>query len=409
MVFPHQIKILMFGWEFPPFNSGGLGVVCKYLTEALVKEGIKISFVLPQKLPLHSPFFKIIFAGLPFQVKAIDSILSPYLSSSSYQDLIKEQKGKAVYRPDLIGEVMRYAQKAKKIALSENFDIVHAHDWLSFPAGWEAKIVSGKPLIVHIHATEFDRTDGHNLNQEIYEIEKEGFQRADLIIAVSNFTKNKVIEHYGISPEKIKVVHNSINYDDFFQPEKDVLNLKIRDKKVVLFVGRITLQKGPDYFIRAAKRVLEKNSNVLFVIAGSGDMERQIIEEVAQLGIGDRVLFAGFLRGENLKRIYQMANLYVLSSVSEPFGLTPLEALANETPVLISKQSGVKEVLSHCLKVDFWDIEEMANKILAVLEYPALYQCLKEEGSNQVKKFNWQDSAKKINEIYKEVLSPSTL
>ncbi len=400
----------MFGWEFPPFNSGGLGVVCKYLIKALSNQGIKITFVLPKKLDCQSSFCKIIFADVPLKIKikGINSLLLPYITSITYRDLFQNNKEQSIYSPDLFGEVLRYGQEARKIALSEDFDIIHAHDWLSFPAGLESKKVSGKPLIVHVHATEFDRTGGNNVNQRVYEIEKQSFSEADKVIAVSNFTKNKVVQHYGVEPEKIEVVYNALEQEDFPRPKEkkgDLEGLKKAGKKIVLFVGRITIQKGPDYFLRAAKKVLEKNPNVLFVIAGAGDMEIQIIETAAWLGIADKVLFAGFLRGEALARAYQMADLYVLPSVSEPFGLTPLEALFNQTPVLISKQSGVSEVLSHCLKVDFWDIEEMANKILAVLEYPELYESLKENGSQEAKRFSWQDSAQKCIEIYDQLLS----
>ena len=305
----------------------------------------------------------------------------------------------------MIEEVLRYGHLATAIALEEDFDVIHAHDWLSFLAGIKAKKATGKPLVVHIHATEFDRTGGGNVNQQVYEIEKQGFEEADKIIAVSNFTKNKIIEHYGINPEKIIIVHNGVAQIDTSSIKNSLNGLKRTGQKAVLFLGRITIQKGADYFLKAAKKVLEKNPNVFFMVGGTGDMERQIIEEAAAMGISDKVLFLGFVKDKDKAEIYQMADLYILPSVSEPFGLTPLEALSCGTPVLISRQSGVSEVLSHCLKVDFWDIDQMANKILAVLEHSELKEELQNNGGQEVQKFNWVDSAQKCIYVYKEVLN----
>jgi glycosyltransferase involved in cell wall biosynthesis len=404
----HQLKILMFGWEFPPHNSGGLGVACKGLANAIVKQGATISFVLPKKMNCDNSPFKFIFPdnnsdGL--EIKNIDSLLSAYVTSESYQKLLKNNKENGIYGYDLFNEVRRYGQEARKIALKEKFDIIHAHDWLSIPAGIEAKKVSNKPLIVQVHATEFDRTGGNNVNQQVYEIEKQGLSMADKIITVSKFTKKKVVRHYHINPEKIEVVYNAIKQEPFISPKRNFQSLKKGNKKIVLFLGRITLQKGPDYFLRTAKKVLERNSDVFFIVAGSGDMKFQMIEESASLGIADKVLFTDFLRGEDLISAYQSADLFVMPSVSEPFGLTPLESLLQKTPVLISKQSGVSEILSHSLKADFWDIDEMANKILSVLKYPALCQCLSENGNKEVKEISWQDSAIKCLKIYNQVLA----
>lgn len=416
-----ELKILMFGWEFPPFYSGGLGVACKGLVKALCGLKTKVIFVLPKKidnifLEADPFFYKFIFAdefknlNTNLKIKAIDSLLSPYITSQKYQHLYKEfflsGSKKNIYSPNLLEEVLRYGDRAVEISLEEEFDIIHAHDWLSFPAGIEAKKNSGKPLIAHIHATEFDRTGGLGVNQQVYEIEKQGFEAADKIIAVSKFTKNKVVEHYGINPNKITVIYNGIEQwgnDVFFK--KNFEGIKKGGQKIILFLGRITLQKGPDYFLLAAKKVLEQNPNVFFIMAGTGDMEVQIIEEAASMGIADKFLFTGFIEEDNLTELYQMADLYVLPSVSEPFGLTPLEALVRGTPVLVSKQSGVSEVLYHCLKVDFWDIDQMANKILAVLEYNELKEDLSEYGQKELWKFSWQDSAQKCLEVYKEVLN----
>ena len=401
------MNVLMFGWEFPPHNSGGLGVACEGLVRGLSQAGARVTFVLPKTLDCKSDYGKIIFADAlrsGSHAKASVSAISGYISSTQYAAFVEKYGLRHFYAADLFGEVMHYAQEAEHIALSEEFDIIHCHDWLACPAGLMAKRVSGKPLVVHVHATELDRTGGNNVDERVYNIEKEIFEQADVIIAVSNFTKNKIVRHYGIHPKKIRVVYNAIDYDDIPPFVQGIGGLKRLGKKIVLFVGRITLQKGPDYFIRAAKRVLEKNPDVIFIVAGSGDMERQIIEEAASLNIADKVLFAGFLRGDELIALYRTADLFVLSSVSEPFGIAPLEALSHGVPVLISKQSGLSEVLVNSLKVDFWDINEMANKILAVLTHKELHETLKEHGQAEVKKMNWQDQAKKCIGIYQEVL-----
>lgn len=396
----------MFGWEFPPCNSGGLGVACQGLINALTKQSVKITFVLPKKTDYQKPPCKIIFADGILKIKSVDSPLSPYITSKSYrQSLWDNDGGRNIYGLNLFEEVERYGREAGKIALCEDFDIIHAHDWLSAPAGMKAKEISGKPLILHIHATEFDRTGGNKINQKVYEIEKEGMEKADMIIANSNFTKNKIVRHYGIKPEKIKVVYNATDIPTNEQtgmPESE--RIKKSGKKIVLFAGRITLQKGPDYFLLAAQKALKHNPDILFIIAGAGDMEAQIIEEAARLDIADKVLFAGFLRGDDLIKAYRTADLYVLPSVSEPFGITPLESLSQGTPVLISKQSGVSEVLSHALKVDFWNTNEMADKILAALKHKELHQSLKENGTREARKLTWSDSARQCIDIYSETI-----
>ena len=316
-----EMKILMFGWEFPPFNSGGLGVACEGLVKTLSKEGLEVLFILPKKLECRSDFCRFVFAeefSAPrrqkgagkikgVETRAVDSLLAPYITSVAYAEIYREllsaraggEPPPLIYGSDLLGEVLRYAAEAEKIAVSEDFDIIHCHDWLCYPAGLAAKKISRKPLVVHIHATEFDRTGGHGVNSEVYRIEKAGFEGADLIVAVSHFTKDMVVRHYGVSPDKIRVVHNAVDcaeLDGDFAGE--VCGLKKAGKKIVLFLGRITLQKGPDYFLAAASRVLEIDPEVIFVIAGSGDMEIKMIERAADFGIADKVLFAGFLRGK---------------------------------------------------------------------------------------------------------------
>jgi len=394
-------KILMFGWEFPPYNSGGLGTACLGLTRALASENAYIAFVLPRKVDLSVSFAKIIFAAAA-KTEDEKKMISGYITSIEYS-LLREKLG-SFYGNTLLDEVALYASKAKDIALTENPDIIHAHDWLSFPAGLEAKHATGKPLILHVHATEFDRTGGQGVNQDVYNIEKKTMNEADGIIAVSNFTKEKIVQHYGIIPSKITVVHNGIDEADYHVLPPQLEEIKRDGKqKIVLFAGRITIQKGPEYFVQAAKKVLEYYPNVLFVVSGSGDMQQQMMIEAASLGVGDKVIFTGWLRGDDLNSLYQAADLYVMPSVSEPFGIIPLESIVNGTPVIISKQTGVSEVLSHALKVDFWDTDEMANKILGVLQNESLGETLLNESQKEIKKITWKSAAKKVLNIYKNL------
>lgn len=398
------MKVLMFGWEFPPFNSGGLGTACFGLTRGLSRKNVEVIFVLPKKVDVEADFLKFIFGDETSPNKyIINSLLDAYITSEIYAGRvsIEDAKRRAMYGASLFDEVMRYGSIGGDIARTENFDIIHAHDWLTFPAAIEAKKVSGKGLVVHIHATEFDRGGGNGVNQEVYKIEKKGMEEADVVITVSGFTKQKVMENYGIPENKIKVVHNAIDYENYALNE--IHNLK-KTHKIVLFLGRVTLQKGPDYFVYTAKKVLEHYKDVIFVVAGSGDMEKMIIKKVAELNMADKFIFAGWLRGNDTAKAYQMADLFVMPSVSEPFGLTPLESLIQGTPVLISNQSGVSEVLNHCLKTDFWDIDEMANKIVSVLRYDELKRCLSNNGRDEVKKLSWDKPAESCLDIYDEII-----
>jgi glycosyltransferase involved in cell wall biosynthesis len=341
--------------------------------------------------------------------RTIKSSLKPYMSFPQKVDTLTKTKNaqswesasgqfKAHYGNDVFEQVHRFEKSATEIASTEDFNIIHAHDWMTFPAAISSAKLTGKPSVVHIHSTEFDRS-GEHVNQAIYDIERYGMHNADKIVAVSNYTKNIVVNRYGISPDKVEVVHNGV--------EDDGIKRALVDKrdKVVLYLGRITFQKGPDYFVAAAKKVLEHMSNVKFVMAGDGDMTKRMIEYAAYLGIGHKVFFTKFLRGNDVKRVYQMADLYVMPSVSEPFGIAALEAMKNNVPILISKQSGVAETLKNALKVDFWDVTEMANKMTAVLKYQPLRQMLAENGYNEAGTFRWDKSAVKLNEIYKQVLA----
>jgi len=401
------MKVLMFGWEFPPFNSGGLGTACYGITKALSNKGVRINFVMPRDANIKEDFLNLIPTNLPkIKIKEIDTLLVSYITSQNYRRRFLEldKDIRTFYCSNLIEEVYRYAVAAESIAQSVPHDIIHSHDWMTFPAGIAAKRISGKPLIVHVHSTEFDRSAGHGVNPAVYKIEREGIEKADKVIAVSRYTKEKIIKNYNVSGSKIDVVYNAI-YKNEFSSHVDCENhFNFMGKKIVLFLGRLTLHKGPDYFLCAAKKVLERNNNVIFLIAGSGDMEHQIIEQASDMGIADKVLFTGFLRDAQLRKIYKMANLYVMPSVSEPFGITPLEAIASGTPVIVSKQSGVSEVLDHCLKVDFWDVNEMTNKILAVLENQELEECLSGNSYREIDKLRWEVSADRIMDIYNNLL-----
>jgi glycosyltransferase involved in cell wall biosynthesis len=366
-----------------------------------------VTFVLPKKLSgIEHSFLRIVFANIRnIKIRSVQTLLHPYINAELYDEYLRTAPESEIYGLNLFDEVRRYGLQARVIALEEPHDVIHAHDWLSFRAGVEAKRVSGKPLIVHVHATEFDRTAG-NPNQYIYEEERRGMHAADCIIAVSEFTKRVIVEHYGISPEKVMVVHNGIDHTEYQKTlPPALLHIRTQGKKIVLFVGRITIQKGPDYFIKVARRVLEHDPNVLFVISGAGDMEYQIIRMAADMGLGDKVVFAGFVRGEELTKLYRAADLYVMPSVSEPFGLTALEALANGTPILVSRQSGVAEVLTHALKSDFWDVDDMADKILNVMESRGLHDTLGELGAHDVEHITWESAAGKCTEIYNQIIN----
>ena len=307
------------------------------------------------------------------------------------------------YGHDLIGEVERYARFCLEACRGLKFDIIHAHDWMTYPAGlWIAR-ATGRPLVVHVHSTEFDRS-GENVNQLVYDIERRGMHGALKVITVSQLTRNVVINRYGVPARQVEVVYNGVE----FEPRKSgMTGIRSRDK-IVLYFGRITFQKGPEYFIAAAKRVLEVMDDVKFVVAGSGDMARSMIEMAAEAGIGHKVLFTGFLCGDDIQRVFGLADLYVMPSVSEPFGIAPLEAMSHDVPALISRTSGVSEVLTHALKVDFWDIDDMANKIIAVLKYPPLSQTLREHGAFEVRRITWDGAAERCEQVYASVLRGMT-
>ncbi|MBD3312260.1 glycosyltransferase [archaeon] len=378
----------MFGWEFPPHNTGGLGTACYGLTKSLSRQGVDVSFVLPRKVDVNEDFLEFLFADV-----SRASMINAY---SSFTQAGKE------YCNSLLEAVNKYADRVDALIKSLEFDVIHAHDWLTIKAGIRAKELTGKPLIMHVHATEFDRTGGNGVNQAVYNIERRGMHESDLVITVSNFTKDKIVKHYGVDPQKVVVVHNGVELPLVYR----VRQYK-KDKRIVLFLGRLTLQKGPDYFLRAARKVLYHCPKTLFLMAGKGDMMPLLIDKSIELGVSDNFIFTGYLREKDKKSVYQMADLFVMPSVSEPFGITPLESLINGTPVIISRQSGVSEVLSHCLKVDFWDVNQLTNKIVSVLNHQPLHDCLSINGCLEAAKLNWDEPAARCAEVYNNLISGS--
>ncbi len=426
------MKVLMFGWEFPPHISGGLGTACYGLTKALIKADVEILFVVPRMFGDEEPgSIRLINASdVTVDVRdevykthenkisymEIDSTLLPYATEEEYYHLVEQlesgvsleqlnlhtQKFKFMggYGKNLMEEVRRYAIVASNIARDNEFDIIHAHDWLTYLAGIEARKISGKPLVVHMHATEFDRS-GDNINNTVYSIEKAGMEAADMVIAVSHLTRNVVINRYGIDPEKVITVHNGV------EPSRDNTSVSIKrhvDEKIVTFLGRITYQKGPEYFIEAAYKVLQKDPNVRFVMAGSGDLLPVMIRRVAKLGMATKFHFTGFLKGDDVDRMFGLSDVYVMPSVSEPFGISPLEAMRSSVPVIISKQSGVAEVLNHALKVDYWDVDAMADAIYGVLCYPSMHKMFRKYGKAEVENIKWDQAGMKVKNIYKRIM-----
>lgn len=418
----------MFGWEFPPHITGGLGTACYGLVKGLAKNNVEVLFVVPKAYgDEDSSVVKIVDASEveisqeliskdDFWKKVtfmeVGSNLIPYVSPEEFkkissldildQTVLNETifrskyKFSGKYGKDLMEEVSRYAVIAAALAVKNNFDVIHAHDWLTYAAGIAAKSVSKKPLVIHVHATEFDRS-GENVNQNVFDIERKGMEAADRVITVSNYTRNIVINRYGIDESKVFTVHNAV---EFAQNGNSVSTEKAVPEKVVTFLGRITFQKGPDYFVEAANMVLKKYNNVRFVMAGSGDMLNRIIKRVAELQISDKFHFTGFLKGNDVNKMFSQSDVYVMPSVSEPFGISPLEAMRANVPVIISKQSGVAEVLNHAVKINFWDIDSMADAIYGLLNYNGLPNMFRRMGQEEVLNLKWENSAKKINEIY---------
>lgn len=390
-------RVLMFGWELPPHNSGGLGVACYGITKGLSALGVPISFAMPRKLPTSTPFMDVVTPWLPgVKFTALNSLLQAYLIKHRYQVLLSATKEKEQYGISLYEEALRFGRLAGFWAMTQKHELIHAHDWMTFPAAMQAAKHSKKPWIAHVHATEFDRTGGY-LDKRIAEIEYEGLHKADQVIAVSGYEKEMVIKHYGVPRSHIAVVHNGIDMLEF-QP-MDLRRVFPHDK-IVLFVGRLTFQKGIDYLLKAAKRVLDREPNTIFVIAGSGDMEQRLIMQAAYMGIGQRIIFTGFVTGEKLKMLYSMADLFIMPSVSEPYGLVALEAIASGTPTIISKQSGVGETLPSVFKVDFWDTDLMADQMVYLLSHPDQAREVTRKARSEAEKRSWNQAASEVLSVY---------
>lgn len=431
------MKVLMFGWEFPPHIAGGLGTACYGLTKGLAKHDVEILFVMPSASGDEDESAVTIVNASDVAVSEvwekhnrvyeflekvnflkISSNLVPYIDPQLFTTAFEQEQKKKFeeyeefkirfggkykfsgkYGASLMDEVSRYAMVAGAIAMENDFDVIHAHDWLTYAAGIAAKKVSGKPLVIHVHATEFDRS-GENVNREVFNLEKMGMMAADKIIAVSNLTRNIVIHKYGIHPDKVVTVHNAVDFNEFQQIEAN----RGVPEKIVTFLGRITYQKGPEYFIEAAAKVLKRNSNVRFVMAGNGDLLNRSIRRVAKLGIADKFHFTGFLKGNDVKKMFAYSDVYVMPSVSEPFGISPLEAMKSNVPTIISKQSGVAEVLRYAIKIDFWDIDAMADAIYGLLTYPALPAMSVRCGIEEVNALKWENAALKMKEVYMQAI-----
>jgi glycogen synthase len=458
------MKVLMFGWEFPPHISGGLGTACFGLTQSLAKEKVQVLFVVPKlhgdEPSQNTQLINASSVSIPQSIKitrtkgrepmpvaanlvtetqtetevewiTVPSTLQPYQSPSevyeqnvtirqwSYElpssysapraadeEEVEERKVNTCYSfsgtygANLYEEVNRYADVAAQIAADHTFDIIHAHDWMTYPAGIAAKRISGKPLAVHVHATEFDRS-GEQVNPYVFSIEQQGMREADCIVAVSQWTKDIIVKRYGIEENKVHVVHNGI----IPKADQKRVNGKPIGSHIVTFLGRITYQKGPQYFVEAAHKVLRKFPDAHFIVAGSGDMLPQMVERAAALKISSRFHFTGFLKGDMIDQVWSMSNVYVMPSVSEPFGIAPLEAIQSGVPVIVSNQSGVAEVMAHAIKVDFWNTDALASAICSVLQYKSLHTTLKNNGEKEIQNITWDKAAKKLNTIYHELVT----
>ncbi len=427
------MRILMFGWEFPPHITGGLGTACFGLTKGLSKHDVEMIFVVPKAYgdedqsalrlvnasDIQFDFKDESFAEYWSKIKYMEvgSNVIPYVDPEEFSNVIEKNKktgesytsnvfsknyvfsGK--YGVNLMEEVSRLALIGSGLAAKEDFDLIHAHDWLTYPAGIAAKKTSGKPLVVHMHATEYDRT-GENVNTLVFDIEKQGMEAADRVITVSDLTRRIVIEKYGIDAGKVITVHNAVDQNVTSEIADIKKNLK---EKVVTFLGRVTFQKGPEYFIEAAHKILQRDRNVRFVMAGSGDMLNKMIDRVAQLRIADRFHFTGFLKGNDVTNMFALSDVFVMPSVSEPFGIVPLEAMRSNVPVVISKQSGVAEILEHALKIDFWDVDAMADSIYGLCHYDALSSMFKKHGKVEVENLKWEKAALKVKQVYEPLMS----
>ena len=428
------MRVLMFGWEFPPHIAGGLGTACEGIVKGLAYNGVETLFVMPSASgDEDQTYTKIINASdvaVDTSATTVDEFLNkvkfvhigtnmiPYADPEEFSRLVEEDRKRQIkdfkvsygqkykfsgkYGANLMEEVARYAMVGGTIALQhkDEFDVIHAHDWLTYYAGIAAKALTGKPLVIHVHATSFDRGSADNIDTRVFAIEKRGMLEADRVVTVSDLTRGIVINKYGIDPAKVVTVHNAV---DFSGRENLEVQRGVREP-VVTFLGRITYQTGPEYFIEAAAKVLKRTKNVRFVMAGSGDMMNRCIRHAARLGISDRFHFTGFLRGMDVQKMFALSDVYIMPSISEPFGISPLEAMRTGVPSIISKQSGAAEVLKYAFKVDFWDVDAMADDIYALLSYPALSAYSAKEGFDEVNALKWNGATAKLKKVYESVV-----
>ena len=424
----------MFGWEFPPHIAGGLGTACEGIVKGLAYNGVETLFVMPSASGDEDQSATTIINASDVAVdtasSTVDEFLDkvkfvhigtnmiPYVGPEEFSSIVEEERRRqsedfriqygmkykfsGKYGTNLMEEVARYAMVGGTIAMQhkDEFDVIHAHDWLTYLAGIAAKELTGKPLVVHVHATSYDRGDEKHIDTRILDIETRGMFAADRVVTVSNLTRSIVINKYHIDPSKVVTVHNAV---DFSGRENLSVERGVKDK-VVTFLGRITFQKGPEYFIEAAAKVLKRTDNVRFVMAGSGDMMNRCIKYVARLGISDRFHFTGFLRGKDVQKMFALSDVYIMPSVSEPFGISPLEAMRTNVPSIISHQSGAAEILKYAFKVDFWDVDAMADCIFGLLKYPALSSFAAKQGYDEVNRLKWNIATAKLKTIYESLI-----
>jgi glycosyltransferase involved in cell wall biosynthesis len=423
----------MFGWEFPPHISGGLGTACYGLTRGLTQyDDTEVFFVVPRawgdeisregmtliganQVPVAEEVISLGDQKSGLNYIGIRADIVPYLDPQQYWNLRKMRSSgnqhfveinndgtirfSGSYGPSLFREIRNYALVATEVVAGKEFDVIHAHEWLAFPAGMAASKTTGKPLIVHVHATEFDRTGG-NVNPSVYAIERDGMEHADKVITVSNLTRKTVISRYGIPPEKVVTVYNAVEP----LPERQGNKVqRIPGVKTVTFMGRITVQKGPEYFIEAAHMIIKKIPDVRFVMAGSGDMLKAAVGQVARLGITDRFHFTGFLENDEVLQLLDITDVFVMPSVSEPFGIAPLEAMLAGVPVIISRQSGVAEIIRYAAKIDFWDTCALADAIYGLLQYEPMARMFSRHGAVEAGSLKWKNAAGIVRDLYLEV------
>ena len=395
------MKILMLGWELPPHNSGGLGVACYQLCKSLAKKNVDIEFILPYSEKHDAPFMTV----TPAHPQGAKIVLANSSAYDSYKYVFEDGHEEWM---DIYGQQQVFEYAVAKLAENREYDVVHAHDWLTFRAGLRAKQIRNVPLIIHVHSIERDRAGGNMGNPLVREIEETAMYMADRILAVSQLTKDAIVADYGIPADKIEVVHNSIDHaviEDLVAQGEDnayhyLTAMKEHGYRVIANIGRLTVQKGLVNFLHAAKEVVYRAPKTLFLISGSGEQYYELITLAAELGIGKNVILTGFQRGKSWRDSYQIADLFVMPSVSEPFGITPLEAIGFGTPTLISKQSGVAEILQNTLKVDFWDVNEMANQMTTAIQNPALLEELQANAAQELAQMSWDQAAHKVHHIY---------